>query len=215
MPGPAGARRRADRPRGRRARRRGRGRRRRGTRSTRPRGCRASPRRRACSSTMSHAGPRRPRSSTRTPAPTSSRAARPPVRAWQALRVVGARRRCAASSSLEAPFVGRARDLELIIDRMEDSGARPAGARLVSRRPGRRARASRACRGSSSSTSTGSPRRCCWHRDAAWPTARASRTGRSRRWCGCAAASPRTRSPGLRPGEVRRATVARFVARRA
>ena len=53
-----------------------------------------------------------------------------PVHAWQALRVValvgGARR----SSSLEAPFVGRARDLELIIARMEDSG-RTGRARLV------------------------------------------------------------------------------------
>jgi class 3 adenylate cyclase/tetratricopeptide (TPR) repeat protein len=53
-----------------------------------------------------------------------------PVHAWRALRVValvgGARR----SSSLEAPFVGRAGDLELIIDRCERS-AREGRARMV------------------------------------------------------------------------------------
>ena len=55
--------------------------------------------------------------------------------------------------------------------------------------------ASRGCCGSSSSTSTGSRRPAGGIRAAALPTARASRTGRWRRWSAPAPGSPRRRTP--------------------
>ena len=61
-----------------------------------------------------------------------------------------------------------------------------------------RGSASHGWRGSSRSTSTGSHRTRGGTGAAVSPTATASPTGRWRRWCGCAAGSPRTRSPARR-----------------
>ena len=66
--------------------------------------------------------------------------------------------------------------------------------RTSSRSPASPGSASRGSAGSSTSTSTGSPRPSGGTAAAASPTARASPTGRSPRWCACAAGSPRTRT---------------------
>ena len=104
-----------------------------------------------------------------------------PIHAWTALRVVagvgGARR----GAGLEAPFVGRERELQTIVDVADDSIARRT-ARLVTVTGDAGAGKSRLC-GSSSSTSTGSKRCAGGIRDGACPTARASPTGHWPRWC--------------------------------
>ena len=125
---------------------------------------------------------------------------------WRALRVVSGARGALKSEGLEAPFVGRDRELRLIKDLFhacadEQQGAPDLGHRRrrdrqvaaglgvlqVLRRPGRRP-----CTGTAAAAS---------------PTARASPTGRSPTWCGCAAGSPRTRRrPGARRSSARRST---------
>ena len=99
--------------------------------------------------------------------------------------------RC-ARPGLEAPFVGRDRELRLVKELFHASADEQR--RSSSRSRASPASASRGSRGSSRSTSTGSPTTSSGIAAAASPTARASRTGRSPRWCGCAAASSRTRS---------------------
>ena len=84
-----------------------------------------------------------------------------------------------------------------------DQGALPrlrgrGQARTSSRSPASPGSASRASAGSSTSTSTGSSRRRTGTAVAVSPTARASPTGRSRTWSGCARGSSRTRSRARR-----------------
>ena len=112
---------------------------------------------------------------------------------WRALRVVSGARGTLKSVGLEAPFVGRDRELRQIKELFHaraDEGK--AHLDLDHRRsPGS---ASRGSAGSSTSTSTGSSRRRTGTAAVVSPTARASPTGRSRTWCGCARGSSRTRS---------------------
>ena len=87
------------------------------------------------------------------------------------------------------------------------SSTRRADERQGAPRLGHRASpgsASRGSPGSSTSTSTGSPTTSGGTAAAASPTARASRTGRSPRWCACAPASPRTRTPRPRASKLAR-----------
>ena len=95
------------------------------------------------------------------------------------------------SSGLEAPFVGRDRELRLSRSSSTPRRGAQGASRLGDRH--RRHRQVAALRGSSRSTSTAWPRTSGGTVAAASPTARASPTGRWRRWCGCAAGSPRTR----------------------
>ena len=107
------------------------------------------------------------------------------------------------SAGLEAPFVGRDRELRLVKELFHAS-AEERRAQLVS---------VTAIAGIGKS-------RLAWEFEkyidglrgrrsgiaaAASPTARASRTGRSPRWCACAAASPRTRTPSRRAAKLRAA----------
>ena len=116
-----------------------------------------------------------------------------PLPLWRALRVVSGMRRHAQAEGLEAPFVGR------------DAGAAAAEGAVPRQRRDRRAAWSRcpASPGSASPAWLGVlqvHRRPARSRSggtaaAASPTARASPTGRWRRWCACARGSPRTRTP--------------------
>ena len=150
------------------------------------------------------------RSSTRTRGRSSSRARTGSTPLWQALRVVSRRRAARCKSQRPRGAVRRPRPRAA-----PDQGPLPraaprsgkahlvsvtgiAGHRQVAARVGvlqvlRRDRRS-SCTGTAAAAS---------------PTARASRTGRSRTWCGCAAGSPRTRTPAtaLReaPRDARRA----------
>ena len=123
------------------------------------------------------------------------------------------------SQGLEAPFVGRDRELRQIKD-LFHACADEQKAHLVSVTGIAGIGKSRLgwefykyFDGIADSSSTGTAA-------AAWPTARASRTGRSRTWCACAAGSPRTRTPATalrqaaldaRGAHPRRRTSARFV----
>ena len=101
------------------------------------------------------------------------------VELWRALRVVGLVGSTARVLAGEPPFVGRDRELRLVKDLFHAS-AEDRRAQLVSVM-GSAGSASRVCRGSSRSTSTGSPTSCGGTRGAASPTATASRSGRSPR----------------------------------
>ena len=86
-----------------------------------------------------------------------------PAPLWRALRVVSGARGALKSTGLEAPFVGRDRELR------RDQGSLPrvrggAARRTSSRSPASPGSASRGSRGSSTSTSTGSRRSTYWHR---------------------------------------------------
>ena len=117
-------------------------------------------------------------------------------------RVVAAReRRGPRRPALEAPFVGR--DRELRSSRSCSTPRRRAQRAASSRSSASPASASRAWPGSSRSTSTGSPATSGGTAAAASPTATASRTGRSPRWCACAPGSPRTRSRTRRSAKLR------------
>ena len=99
-----------------------------------------------------------------------------PVRAYTALRVVAGARGARRGAGVEPPFVGRDAELQAIIESGESS-ASDARARHVAI-VGEAAPASRGCCGSTSSTSTGSPRAAGGTRAGACPTARGWRTGR-------------------------------------
>ena len=141
----------------------------------------ARPSRAPCSSARRRGGHRRRRSPTPAPACMSSRARASRCELWQALRVAAQRRGMGRSAGLEAPFVGRTAELRLVKD-MFHASADEARARLVSV-------VGVAGIGKS---------RLAWEfekyidglaadvggiADAVSPTATASRTGRSRRWC--------------------------------
>ena len=98
-----------------------------------------------------------------------------PVHAWSALRVVAGAGGARRSVGLEAPLVGRERELELILA-ASDATAADVCARLVTI-VGEADRGSPVCYGSSSSTSMGSRRWRWWHqgRCLSW----AGRSGRS------------------------------------
>ena len=123
-----------------------------------------------------------------------------PVSLWQALRVVSGDRATRGSPCLESPFVGRDRELRLIKD-LFTAASRSGRAHLVS---------VLGVAGIGKSRLgwefykyiDGLADRACGTAGAAWPTARASPTGRWRTWSGCAAGSARTRSPS-RPGQAR------------
>ncbi len=86
-----------------------------------------------------------------------------PVQLWRAMRVVAGRGGSMRSAGLEAPFVGRHRELQLVKDLFHASEEENARANWCSS-PGSRASASRDSRGSSRSTSTASPHDAFWHR---------------------------------------------------
>ena len=120
-----------------------------------------------------------------------------PVALWRALRVVSGVGGTLESAGLEAPFVGRERELRLIKELFHALRPGAAGAPGLGDRasPGS---ASPGWRGSSTSTSTGSSTTSGGTAAAASPTGRGWRTGRWPRWCGCAAGSPRTSSRSRR-----------------
>ena len=113
---------------------------------------------------------------------------------WRAVRVIGGRGGALRPTGLEPPFVGRDRELASIKELFHASAERVEGPPGLGDRRSP-ARASRACRGSSSSTSTAWPTTSAGTAAAASPTARASPTGRSPRWCGRGRRSPRARIP--------------------
>ena len=137
-----------------------------------------------------------------------------PVPLWRALRVVGRARRGAARSARPGGAVRRARPRAApgqgAVPRLRRGAARRsssrstgiAGHRQVAARVGVREVHRRARRRTSAGIAA-----------AASPTARASRTGRSPRWCGCAAASSRTRTRRRRCAKLR-ATIERAHPRR-
>ena len=154
-----------------RRRRPGHGRRRpRQHRVARPVGRRA---RAPCSSASRRGARPSRRSSTRTRARSSSRARKGSTPLWRALRVVSGLRGSLKSPGLEAPFVGRDRELRQIKDLFHASRRRAQGAPRLGR-PASPASASRGSRGSSTSTSTASRRPSTGTAAAASPTARAS-----------------------------------------
>ena len=153
------------------------------------------------------AGDRAGDPSTRTRAIAELKGKTEPVRLWRALpawlpRVGGALR----PTGLEAPFVGRDRELRVLKDLLHVRPRRRAR-RAWSRSPASPASASRGSRGSSRNTSTGSSTR---HLVASGSLPRAmatgSPTGRSRRWSACGPALPRTRSRERARGSSRRAS---------
>ena len=125
-----------------------------------------------------------------------------PVQLWRALRVV------AGAGGVAA--LGRARGRRSSAATASCASSRTSStpraderqgaARLVSASP---ASASPGSPGSSTSTSTASPDVSAGTAAAASPTARASPTGRSPRWCGCAR-DPGGRGAGVRAGEAPR-----------
>ena len=94
--------------------------------------------------------------------------------------------------------VRRAATASCARSRISSTPAPTRAGRTSSRSPASPGSASRGWAGSSTSTSTGSPRRRTGTAAAVSPTARASPTGRSPTWCGCARGSSRTRSPAPR-----------------
>ena len=125
-----------------------------------------------------------------------------PVALYRALRVVAARRGEGRSVGVESPFVGRERELRMVKELFHTvADERRAHLLSIVAAPGW---ASRGSPGSSRSTSMGCRRRG-GIADAASPTGKASRTGVSRRWCGCAPGSPRTSPPTRRRRSWRRA----------
>ena len=110
---------------------------------------------RCTSATRRAARPSR-RSSTRTPARTSCKGKVGLYTLWRALRVVSGARGALKSQGLEAPFVGRDRELRLIKE-LFHACADERHARTSSRSRASPGSASRGSPGSSSSTSTGSP----------------------------------------------------------
>ena len=119
---------------------------------------------------------------------------------WQALRVVSGARGALKSAGLEAPFVGRDRELRLIKE-LFHACADESKPQLDLDHRDRRDRQVAASLGSSTSTSTASRSSRTGTAAAASRTARASPTGRSRTWCACAARIARTRST-QRAGEA-------------
>jgi class 3 adenylate cyclase len=115
-----------------------------------------------------------------------------PVPVFRALRVTAGRAGSLKASGLEAPFVGRERELRLMKERFH-AAAEEKKAHLVTVL-GIAASESRDSRGSSRSTSTAWPRASGGTAPGASPMAKGSRTGHWRRWFACAAASSRTKS---------------------
>ena len=168
-------------------RRAGRGHGRRRPRQHRGAGAVASPSRDRCwSTTRPGARPQR-RSRTTTPASTSSRAR--PSRCTLYRALARRRRRAAgrsARAALEAPFVGR--DRELRLSRSCSTHARTRARRTCVVGDGHRRRRQVAARlGVREVRRRAGRRRAAGTAAAASPTARASPTGRSPRWCACAA----------------------------
>ena len=184
--------------------------------STRPRASsrRPSP---ARSSSASRRGARPSRRSpSTTPARTSSRARQGLTPLWRALRVVSGARGTLRSTGLEAPFVGRDGELRLIKELFHTS-AEEGRAHLVSVTGIAGIGKSRLAwefykyiDGLAAASRTGIAA-------AASPTGTGSRTGRSRRWCGCAAGSPRTttRRPRARSSARRSRSTCRTQSERA
>ena len=90
-----------------------------------------------------------------------------PAPLWRALRVVSGAARLAQVEGLEAPFVGRDRELRQIKDLFH--ACADERRRTSSRSPGSPASASPGSPGSSTSTSTGSPQTSYWHRGRCLP----------------------------------------------
>ena len=110
-------------------------------------------------------------------------------RAGRALARAAGRSPAAAARSSRQGSSRRSSAATASCDSSRSSSTRSADERKRTSRLGRSASpgsASRDSRGSSTSTSTGSPRTCGGTAAAASPTARASPTGRSPRWCACA-----------------------------
>ena len=103
------------------------------------------------------------RSSTRTRARSSSRERRGCTPLWRALRVVSGRAARSSRSGLEAPFVGRDRELRQIKDLFHASRRGAQGTSRLGHRD-RRDRQVAALAGSSTSTSTDSRTTVYWHR---------------------------------------------------
>ena len=122
------------------------------------------------------------------------------TRLWKALRVVSGVGGTLKSEGLEAPFVGRDRELRQIKDLFHVCADEQRG--TWCRCPGSPASASPGWPGSSTSTSTGSRSSSTGTAAAAWPTAKASPTGRWPTWCGCAAGSPRRTSRRWRSSKL-------------
>ena len=210
--GAAGPRRRVDRRGGGHARRRAARGWSRAISSTPPRGSSRWRSRARCSSARRRGARPSRRSSTRTPGTYELKGKEGPRRSGGRCASSRASRGALKSQGLEAPFVGRDRELRQIKE-LFHACADEGKAQLVSvtgiagigksrlglgvlqvlRRDRRR-----------SSTGTAA---------AASPTARASPTGRSPTWCGCAAGSPRTTSRA-RPLAKLRATLDEHIARR-
>ncbi len=91
---------------------------------------------------------------------------------WRALRVTAGRAGGLKSQGLEPPFVGRDRELRLAKELFHAS-APTSTRRICSRSPASQASASRGSHGSSTSTSTASPRMSSGTAAVAWPTATA------------------------------------------
>ena len=103
------------------------------------------------------------RSSTRTRASHELKGKEGQIPLWRALRVVSGARGALKSEGLEAPFVGRDRELRLIKELFHACAEERQGAARLGHRH-RRHRQVAARRGSSTSTSTGSPQIVYWHR---------------------------------------------------
>ena len=115
-------------------------------------------------------------------------------RLWRAVRIVSGARGSLKSEGLEAPFVGRDRELRQIKDLFHASRRRaPRASRFGDR--DRRDRQVAAGVGVLQVLRRPRPGRSTGTAAAVPPTARASPTGRSPTWCGCAAGSARTSPP--------------------
>ena len=154
----------------------------------------ASPSPAPCSSaTRRDARPRR-RSPTRTPAARAEGQGRACCRSGGRCASSPARAAALKSAGLEAPFVGRDRELRLVKELFHATADERQRAQLVSVDRHRRDRQVAARLGVRQVHRRAGRRSSGGIAAAASPTARASPTGRSRRWCGCARGSPRTRA---------------------
>ena len=139
---------------------------------------------------------------TRTRACTRSRARRSRASCGRRSASSPASRGTLSSTGLEAPFVGRDRELRQVKELFHTSADERQGASRVGDRHRRdrqvaaRLGVLQVLRRDRRETSTGIAA-------AASPTARASPTGLSPTWCGCAAGSSRTRSPRSAPQQAR------------
>ena len=184
--------------------------------STPPRAIQRKPSREPCSSGRRRSARPRRRSRTRTPASTQLKGKAEPVALWRALRVVAARRGGGRAAGLEAPFVGRERELRLVKELFHATADERRAHLHLDRRGARHGQVApclgvREVHRRVAGDGVVAPRALSRLRR------RASPTGRSRRWSGCALASPRTnlrtsRSRSFRPCSPRSSSMRKSAA---